>query len=104
MTTIGLGQERLRCRDEEGCKPRAEKRMCRVGGKTQSSVQTFPVTLSRVFIWLLARDQRREYPKGSSVAMSHLELCYTFPCPNNSVVGKKVALVGSQLSLPFYSY
>lgn len=78
------------------------------GAKLGASVQTFPVTLSSVLIWLLARDQRKEYPKGSMrrelVAMSHLEPCYTLPCPNNSVVGKKVALVGSQLSLPFYSH
>lgn len=106
MTTLAWVRSCQGAEMSRGWKPWAEKLMCAVGASFGASVQTFLVPLSRVFIWLLARDLKRECPEGSTwgdpVAMSHLEPCYMLPCPNNSFVGRKVAFVGSQLSLPFY--
>lgn len=80
-----------------GWKPWAEMLMCGVGASFGASIQTFLVPLSRVFIWLLARDPKRECPEGSTwgdpVAVSHLEPCYMLPCPNNSC-GKESSTCG----------
>lgn len=58
----------------------------RSGESFGASVPTCPGPLSRVFIWILARYQKRECPEGSTrgdlVAMSHVKPCYMLPCPN----------------------
>lgn len=106
MTTIGLGQEQPRCRDEKGMEDMGRNVDVRSWGIIRSFRSDFPASPQQGFHLPLARDSKRECSEGSTggdpVAVSHLQPCYMLPCPNNSFVGSKVALVGSQLSLPFY--